>query len=304
MVNSPIQSIQSEQVVRVFITPAFAKRLLQFNTENRPFKKNHGSQIKDCLENDEYFFNGQTIQLGHATIPGLQKGQILDENTEIVCVDSIRVPILIDGQHRLIACVEAGVALETLLFCNPYPDKRALATIDNTRQRGGADHLAMMREKNYTLISASLRVVLNFNSDFILSSKNAWSNKELEEGLKAHPGIRDSVGLVAVMRIPVMVAPPSLLAAFHYLFSKKDSVLANRFICRLIDGVGLPQDSPILKLRMSLLQGRLNSKHNMKSNHISALIIKAWNYERRGKTLKVLRFNETGDAPESFPVIR
>ena len=287
------------QVSRVVITPGFAAKLLALNTNNRPVRNARLKKLTGVIKNGQWTFNYATVVLSKANVPGLRDGIVLDKDTEI-CGEGV----LMDGQHRLMACVNANISIETLLVCDLSPEACVMATIDNTDPRDGADHLALRGENNAHVLASAIKIIINVERGFAIATKFSWTNGEIEDALEKHPSVRASVARFCGRNNGSLLLPPSILSAFHYLFSAYDPELADSFMNRLVHGIELEPDSPVLLLRDRFIANRVSAKEKLTRNHVAALLVKTWNYERTGKTVKTLRYRDNGPNPEPFPVIR
>lgn len=98
------------------ITPAIAKNLLELNTSNRPCKQDWVDKIAAAMVRGDFEFNGDTVRISSDHV-------------------------LLDGQHRLLACVKSGVPFWTILVENL--DYSVSDTIDQGVIRGVMDILKM-----------------------------------------------------------------------------------------------------------------------------------------------------------------
>lgn len=253
-----------------FITPAVAKEMLSKNTHNRPVSKSHVTRLAKELVTGRWKMNGDTIRFANG--------------------------VLVDGQHRLAACVESNVGFKTLIVNGL--DANVFDTIDAGRQRSVGDTLAVRGEKNSAKLAATLRFV-----DMCLTertgSKEKFSNVEIEEVLDRHPGVRESVEYCS--RDKKGVVPVTILAACHYLFHQKDPVLADRVADQLNSGEGLVKGDPIYQVRERLVSASLHHR-KMTGQTIAALLVKGWNQLRTGTRTNVLSWRAGGASPEAFPV--
>lgn len=254
----------------VTMTPAKAKELLAKNTHNRPANKKHVNGLAKDMLAGRWKPNGDTIRVGNGR--------------------------LIDGQHRLIACVQSGVSFETLLVTGIEND--VFDTIDTGKRRGGADTLAVHGRKNYTLLAAAVVIVELYYSGragLRLTYGGGATNADYLEWVKKYVGLVDSVEHCSTRT--TRLVQPSIMSACHYIFSKIDPALADDFIERLSTGENVTKDSPMSKLRERLLQNYTSLK-KMDRAHIFTMIVRAWNHERSGKNLKRLRAVYSVDSTE------
>lgn len=249
------------------ITPADAERMLMLNDGNRPFNKHHVSVLAREMKTGRWKVNGDTI-----------------------CLSGTR---LIDGQHRLMAVIESGCTIQTLVVDGVAAD--VFDTKDVGRRRSAADTLAIRGESNTANLAAALAVIDRYMTSRLTVTVR-YTNTEIEELLEKYPDVRGSITKGAYTK---KLVPNSILTACHYLFAKKDSSLADQFVENLIDGNNLTEGSPVYILRERLLANAL-SKAKLPATYIMALIIKAWNATRSGSKIRLLKFLQD----EDFPVVQ
>lgn len=261
-------------VTSVTITPEMAKKILSNNSNNRPMKLRHLAFLCEEMRAGRWKMNGDAIR---------------------IAIDGS----LIDGQHRLMAVLQTGISITTLLVTGLDPD--AFDTIDSCARRSGGDTLAVAGEKNCRNLAAALVVaddLLAGKNDFVRSMRT--SNAEVLNMLARHPEIRDSLSWGKAL---VRLAPASISVAMHYIFRRRDREKADAFFNAVATGVGLEFDSPAYLLRQRLIDNA-TAKAKLTRRYTAALFIKAWNSFKTGQRLKNLRFREVGDAAEQFPSVR
>ena len=118
--------------------------------------------------------------------------------------------------------------------------------------------------------------------------------------------VEDNPGLVESSRMTDGLRNTGLtggeVTGLHYIFSDKDSFMANEFFERLSSGANLVESSPILKLKTRLAQAKTLKAYTIDKRVRVAFTIKAWNAYRKGRTLKQLRFVPSGSTKETFPI--
>ncbi len=111
------------------ITPELAKSILEsHNHGNRPLKKPHVKMLITTLKNNEWMLNGESITFS-------ESGRLLD------------------GQHRLTACVNSGKSFQTIVI-KGIQDEAAFGTIDIGKPRSVADLMNLQGLPKAPLFSA------------------------------------------------------------------------------------------------------------------------------------------------------
>lgn len=252
------------------ITPALAAEYLQHNTINRVPQRGRIRQIADEIEAGRWQLNGETIKFSVT-------GQLLD------------------GQHRLFACVLAGRPIVSMVVRGLPED--AFPTIDTGKPRTAADTLSRVGIKHYAAVAAALAVVHRIERGKGWTAK--VTNAEISELLTQHPGIHRSVDRYCKCAI----MPGSTASSLHYLAHRRRPDLADEFWDRLLDGIGLRPGLPVYVLRNRLIQS-ITSNCRLLPEYTAAIAIKAWNSTVQGRTdVKVLHWVRDPNRPEEFPVI-
>ena len=261
---------QKPTVQKVTITPEMAHDLLGGNTNNRHLHERHVRRLVAALEDGRWRFNGESIKIA-------------------------RDGTLVDGQHRLVACVRTGIPIETLVVHGVDPD--AYTTIDIGAKRTTSDALSREGIKNASAVSGALRWILALKSgkahigNIILDP-----DQVLEEYMKLK-NIDASVGVYHTVQ---HLISPSPAIALHYLFAEKDAPRADDFYSDLSSGIGLRDGDPVLSLRNKLIEAKIKNrmKRLVTPSETIALVIRAWNARRTGRRLSLIKGlvkNASGD---------
>src|SRR5438552_7073950 len=102
--------------------------------------------------------------------------------------------VLVDGQHRLAAVIEADLPVEMTVFSEVEPD--TFDVLDTGKRRNAADVLAIEGEKSTTMLAAMVRAVWLYQNRRDASwsgSGAAVTNHQIVQTLQAHPRIREFV---------------------------------------------------------------------------------------------------------------
>ena len=254
------------------ITPEKAKEMLKGNVRNRPVRKTHVARLAEDMKAKKWCFNGVPIIVS----PG---------------------GLLIDGQHRLMACIAAKVAFETLVVSGVASD--AFVTIDTGAKRTGADTLSTKGEKNASTMAAALVIIELYYSGEMgerISSRRG-ANRTIAEAVKKYTAIRPCVE--HCVGLATKIIPLSIMTACHYIFSRIDHIAADDFIDRLATGTNVKKDTAMEALRASLIDNYTSARKHSRG-YLMSIVIKAWNSERTGKNLKRLR-GFTDENTDTFP---
>lgn len=217
------------------ITPSLAKQMLDGNKNNRPLMNNLVQFYTKQMQTGRWQLNGDTIRL--------------DKNGYVL-----------DGQHRLSACVASGVPLTTYVLRGL--DKDVFKTIDCGKGRSPADflHIEGFGKKGVNLktLAASAKVVLAFNKETgeYFQDKMRMSPTELICFIDNHTGLINSVLMGQNFK---GISSPAVLGGLHYVFSIVNPEKANEFFDGLLSGEGLSKSNPILTVRNRLLTVRKQS---------------------------------------------
>jgi hypothetical protein len=216
--------------------------------------------------------------------------------------------VLLDGQHRLAAIVEAEQAVQVALATDCDPS--IFSVLDTGTARLAADVLQMRGMHNATAAAAGLKL-------YILNERhpdNVWTGNQLR--LPTHADIdalfekrRDEVDFVAGLSVSThsgcRQAYKSSTVAFGLLVldAGHQREALTDFCTSLGSGVGLPSTSPILRLRAALTNGVMQgrAKRSNAAQALLAALIKAFNYENEGAELKLFKLPQIPPMPTVNP---
>lgn len=246
-----------------------AQEWLKHNTTNRPVRQATVLRYSAAIKRGEWVVNGETLKFN--------------------CDGR-----LIDGQHRLYSIVAAGKGIKSYVV-REVPEN-AFDTIDQGANRTLADVIHRHGEDNPKLLAAAVRTLAWFAEPTM--GRKHWlplTGKQALAILDANPGLRSSLKAAQNAN---KALPASQGAALHYLFSKKDSALADTFFEALASGESLKKTDPVYRLRERLIERR-NKAVQIRSIVILALAVKAWNATRKSMPVKSLQWR----IDEAFPEI-
>jgi hypothetical protein len=259
------------KVVRV--TPKLAEEMLAKNISNRRVETRRVDGYAADMARGEWDFNGEAIKVA-------QDGS------------------LIDGQHRLMAVLEADRAVPMFIIYGLDP--KVQETVDTGRSRSFADLLRMRGEKNPNVLGAAIKAATCYFDVDVPWGPPHPTHREMLSFLSRNPELRESV---ARTQSGPRWLGKSNAATMHFLFSVADADDAGEFFRQLISGDGLRVGDPLHTLRERLIkeaareQGGVNSKVKM------AFMVRAWNAWRRGDDLAKLIWRPGGASADRFPDI-
>lgn len=255
------------------ITPALARDYLERNTNNRVLKSKHIRMLASDIVNGNWAMNGDTIRF--------------DKNGD-----------LLDGQHRLHAVIAAGKPIKSIVVRGLAPE--VFDSIDGGARRSAADFIGMQGKSNATSLAAMVRMIMmnegRGKRDGIVLRKHdiVISNRDLLAALVRHPDAETAMELVTseykALKAWYTLA---LLGFLYYHLYTVDNAYVDAFFDRCEHGEGLKRGDPVYVLRQKLSTNSHLHENTMPNKTLkAALLIKAWNSERDGKTLKKLQLGE------------
>jgi hypothetical protein len=207
---------------------------------------------------------------------------------------------LLDGQHRLSACIRANKSFPTTITYG-VPDEY-FDTIDDCNTRSLADVLHIKGETGSQLLSAGLRFLWIYSRGEIerrdLRKGLIATKPLLEATLEKHPKIRGSVKFYSMLksRPGGLMIPAGMAIGLHYLFALIDERKADEFFTRLQSGLELTDDNPIYLLRNRLISGQKEASTKLTTPAMYYYVVISWNAYVNGTVVKRLVFG-----PETIP---
>lgn len=258
------------------VTPKIAEDLLEKNTANRPVSRREVDRLRRVLESGAWRMNGETVKLSRS-------GRILD------------------GQHRLMAIAESGVAADMIIITGL--EDESFSTIDQGRKRSGGDVLFIRGVKRHAAVSVACATLYR-----ILKNRPIFGGVDqippyaIDEIFNRHPDIEQSVQLAAELAAKgSAVMGVGHIAAFHYLIAHVfgQSKKADAFVENITIGAGLDESSPILSFRKRVFEAR-QRKNVMQSQAKLALLAKIVGMYIEGRSVKALTQPATTATHESL----
>jgi len=266
------------------ITPDKARSLLEVNTTNRPVSERTVRSYTQMMRDGKWILNGEGIKM---------------------CGGK-----LIDGQHRLHACVKSDRPFTTLIVF--VDDNRAFSTLDNGKKRTGADILGIEGYKNTTHLAASASIVQKIYSGEMGDgscggiSSSRILNQDIVDVVKGYGDQLIDSCRKGKQYDGKFRSKKACIAGLHYVFSmtcEGAGDYADSFMDSLHLGVNLTPDCPILHLRNAIIKMRDQGPNSVGRMRLTNLFlvkgaIQTWNNWLLGKKTQVLRVNRDPKLPK------
>lgn len=275
--DSPSKSNKGNQMENlkaqwVLITPNVAEQYLKKNIGNRPISRKNVDKLRHMMRSGEWMTNGDTICFSRG-------GRLLN------------------GQHRLTACVEEGFSYRSLVVHGL--DEDVFKTYDQGKARTAEDMISMLGENLAAEKSTTCNNILRYKARTEKRIAEHFPRHDIVEFFESN---KEKVSeCVTYCKSWPGVMSRAFQAALLFLFAEKDEDQAFQFMDMVVDGVGLKKGDPALSLRQRLVR-EATKKTELPTNEKMALCIIAWNLFREGRKSKSLRW--ASGANQKFPSIK
>lgn len=247
----------------VDITPSMAKQLLEHNTLNRKVANSRVATFAADMKTGRWQLNGEAV---------------------VVASDET----LMDGQHRLLACIKAGKPFRT--FLTRGVENSTFMTLDQGAKRSLGDVLGIQGEANTGILAAALRLVAwahdeppYTNMGFSFGTRTVG---ELAKELPRYPNLAASVKFAAEHKAGRLI-PPSIVALGHYMglrYAPEHG--AGDFYTAVTSGIGLAKEDPALTLRNWMLRKEGSVYGYEGRTMVVFATMRCWNAHCTGRTLE------------------
>lgn len=265
------------------ITPEYASELLTKNTLNRPVNQATVDDYAAQMEKGLWKLNGEPVIVSTT-------GNLLD------------------GQHRLLACVKANVGFTTVITTGI--DASNFDTIDTGKVRSAADVFNIVGISNAAMMSSIVSSYFNIkkNDYNYVDTRNATLRKlkiskhELCDFYQRHSELVDRVyhmSRACYDHLRLLTTATIGAYALYLILDKKHPEEKVFSFFRELFGILPPTNNTV-----SLLNHVL-SRHVLKQNVLTPLqksvyIKKAWNNYVLGRELKSLTYNKNTESQLQF----
>jgi hypothetical protein len=263
------------------ITPEIAKIMLGFNSQNRKLNDRLKAELVRSIQDGSLAMNGETIKFSRPV--DFQDGRPPR-------------PILLDGQHRLEAIVQSGIAVEILVVRGLEPETQA--TMDTGRKRTGADWFRIQGESEYNNLAAMISGIWKWQrSDRMFLTSPKPTPLEQSALLEEYPQIRRSlkIGIETYREFPDI--RKTSYAIGHFIISEIDPVHAPYLFRLAGTGAGLVVGHPVLAMTKRASSYRRTGEPMTVRREVG-LIIQAWNKCVSNTTIKSMSQAIDATVPE------
>lgn len=217
---------------------------------------------------------------------------------EPICFDEYGNPT--NGQHRLRACVAAGIPFTTAIARGIT--EAATRVTDKGMARTPGD---VARQSGITAANEKMgvaRVILSWEANVLgnQSATRLFTDKEKIDLLESDPELADAAITAARMILRNVRIPVRMYGAFYWLAAHHgDSI--DLFTKHLGDGAALPIDSPILALR-NWSTNRAMNKITTRDPEWALALAKSWNRWRAEEPMRLLKVVISGKGANRTPI--
>lgn len=207
---------------------------------------------------------------------------------------------LLNGQHRLVACIKADAPFWTTLVFGVDDDAFKFMDIGIARTAG---HIfAIENIPNSNVAAASARLLYGYMGSAKWEGRTPEvENSNLLEFYERHDRLQESLPYARQLYGDLRMQQ-RWGTFLHYVCAAKNREAANEFFEKVATGIGLTnKSSPAFTLRKRLLQNASSTSDKLGDAHIGAFCVQAWNAHRRSGTMKLFRWRTEQTANEAFP---
>ncbi len=255
-------------VESIEITPQMAAQWLKANKHNRPIRSLQVSRLAHEMAAGNWLLNGETIKIAE---------------TEDV----------LDGQHRLLACIESGVSFRTLVVYGVNP--KAFSTIDQNVVRSTKDAVVLERPELPRHIAGVVAgaALWSFKLEKGLTTMEArrgLTNPSVLKMIEANPALIRCAETVSSYNCPAAARPlpASAGAGFLHYVSRYGWAKATEFVEAVFLGENLNRTDPVFQFR-AFCSADAAKRHKTQAATRMMMMIKTWNATVSGRRMNSYR---------------
>lgn len=242
------------------ITPDTARQYLLLNHNNRPISKTRVLSYAGLIRDGLWLLSGEPIIFSNAQ--------------------------LLNGQHRLEACVMADTAFQTVVVRNV--DNDSFQVMDSGMTRRVSDVLAGSGITNARTVASIANVVMTYSTGKMHKKVMGWPRQKVLAHVNQHLERYDNAFPVANRAKKHVLNPSSFGALAFFVY---DHQRFDEYIDGVMTGENLSHGDPRLTLRTWMLKpGR-----PPQAAVIFTAIVKAWNaFVRNEQLAKIYAYTDAG----------
>lgn len=245
----------------VDVTPGLAGEILRRNPDNRPVKAKVENYAADMIDG-RWVFNGEPI---------------------IISDDGF----LNDGQHRLLAIIDANKTIPLLIVFGVSRVSRM--TVDQGSARSAGDYLGMDNVPNAKTAASLTRIVMAIENGDGTSFADASrvTNEQIRRRVIADDKILEAAAYAqSVHKHCCHFIAPALVGAAYYMFCDINPIEGRDYMDRVTIGEGLRRGQPAFAVR----EGLMREGRNRRAAKIE-LLMHGWNKFRSNGAMKLAKVN-------------
>lgn len=243
------------------ITPEMAESFLERNGSNRPVREATLREYTHAMREGRWKLNGESLKFDRG-------GNVLD------------------GQHRLLACIKSGRPFFTFVVTNL--DHESFDTIDIGHKRSPGDILYIGEGvSNAHVLASAVKWVETIRGRFPSNKFLSLPADKVRALFLSMPEIADSVIKASHCK---KILPIGAAVALHYEFSRRDKVAADKFFDDLANGINLTKLDPVYIIREWLIANSgKGTKQAFLPGEKVARVIRAWNHRRANFETRMIK---------------
>ena len=210
---------------------------------------------------------------------------------------------IIDGLHRLKACVAADMAIKTI-FVQGLPTD-AIKTIDQSNaKRSLGDYIGITygEAKYHTTAAAVIQTLSEYAGGRVSAfdsrqnvggthgKKHKIDSVYIDDFLAKNPNFFGFIGhSLAIRAQGDKMLTPKVLCSFHWIFKQINEAKADDFIYKLSTGTTISTEHPIYALRKRIFKSKetkFSGYQKLTARNMACIVFSTWNLYVTGQPAK------------------
>ncbi len=270
--------LKGDKVIKMVITPEMAEHMLRHNVDNnRNIRPTKIEPFADDMRNGNWLMTGQGISF--------------DTNG-----------VLLDGQHRLTACVAAQRPFNSLVCFGVNP--KSFLKVDTGAARTPGDAFSFRGIPYAVSVAAATRWIWSYERGYVKGSRRGTGMRTAAtHEILLNYYTRKCRDVSDWIHVAEMVGNSRLLSkstglALMTLFARVDKDLAQQYMEGVFTGSNITKSDAAYVVRDRLITDLAKPYGRLSSVQRAAFLIKGWNALRKGKRLRMLTWGESEDFPK------